>query len=172
MIAMALACSPRLLIADEATTALDVTIQAQVLELMKSLTERMGTAVLLITHNLGVVARYADRVEVMYAGKIRESAAADDLYSRPAHPYTRALLDSVPRMDRPMDQRMQTIRGEAPDPTMMPTGCSFRPRCDYAVTRCEAEDPALESVGGMHLSACWEADRVLNSGGTGAGTAR
>lgn len=160
MIAMALSCSPRLLIADEATTALDVTIQAQVLELMKSLTEQMGTAVLLITHNLGVVARYADRVEVMYAGKIRESASADDLYENPAHPYTRALLDSVPRMDRPMESKLKAIRGEAPDPARLPSGCAFRTRCAYAHGRCEEEDPAPIAVTGDHLSACWEAERV------------
>jgi len=171
MIAMALACSPRLLIADEATTALDVTIQAQVLELMKSLTERMGTAVLLITHNLGVVARYADHVEVMYAGKIRESAEADALYSHPAHPYTKALLDSVPRMDRPMDEGLLTIRGETPVPTMLPAGCAFRPRCDYAVARCEVEDPGLARVDGEHLSACWEAGRVFTGGESRTGTA-
>ena len=161
MIAIALSCNPRLLIADEATTALDVTIQAQILELMKDLTERFGTALLLITHNLGVVARYADRVCVMYAGKIREMAPSEELYGNPKHPYTLGLLGSVPRLDARRDTgKLTQIPGDVPDPTRMPTGCAFHPRCDYAVERCSVEDPWMEEVGTGHVAACWERERV------------
>ena len=161
MIAIALSCNPRLLIADEATTALDVTIQAQILELMKDLTERLGTALLMITHNLGVVARYADRVCVMYAGKIREMGPSEELYSNPRHPYTLGLLGSVPRLDAPRESgKLTQIPGDVPDPTQMPTGCAFNPRCDYAVERCSDEDPWMEEVGEGHVAACWEWERV------------
>ena len=157
MIAIALSCNPRLLIADEATTALDVTIQAQILELMKDLTEQFGTALLMITHNLGVVARYADRVCVMYAGKIRESAPSEELYGNPRHPYTLGLLGSVPRLDAARESgKLTQIPGDVPDPTMMPTGCAFHPRCDYAAERCTQEDPQMEEVGTRHAAACWE----------------
>ena len=161
MIAIALSCNPRLLIADEATTALDVTIQAQILELMKDLTEQFGTALLMITHNLGVVARYADRVCVMYAGKIRESAPSEELYGNPRHPYTLGLLGSVPRLDAARESgKLTQIPGDVPDPTMMPTGCAFHPRCDYAVERCTQEDPQMEEVGTRHAAACWEWEGV------------
>lgn len=161
MIAIALSCNPRLLIADEATTALDVTIQAQILELMKDLTERLGTALLMITHNLGVVARYADRVCVMYAGKIREMAASEELYGNPRHPYTLGLLGSVPRLDAPREAgKLTQIPGEVPDPTFLPTGCAFHPRCDYAVALCGVEDPGVEEVGEGHGVACWEWEGV------------
>jgi oligopeptide/dipeptide ABC transporter ATP-binding protein len=146
MIAIALSCNPKLLIADEATTALDVTIQAQILELMKDLTERLGTALLIITHNLGVVARYADRVNVMYAGRIREMGVADDIYGTPKHPYTVGLLNSVPRLDRELGERLLPIRGEIPDPQNLPPGCAFMPRCEWAVDHCALQDPPLLDV--------------------------
>ena len=164
MIAIALSCNPRLLIADEATTALDVTIQAQILELMKELTERLGTALLMITHNLGVVARYADRVCVMYAGKIREMAPSEELYGNPRHPYTLGLLGAVPRLDaRRESGKLTQIPGEVPDPTILPGGCAFHPRCDYAVALCGVEDPGVEEVGEGHGVACWEWEGVVKS---------
>ena len=161
MIAMALACEPKLILADEPTTALDVTIQAQILELMQSLSKRMGVAMLIITHNLGVVARYADRVNVMYAGKIIERATAAELYANPRHPYTLGLLHSVPRLDEPIRERLVPIEGQPPDLTRLPAGCSFTPRCAYKVARCEERSPALETVAaGGHVAACWESERV------------
>ena len=161
MIAIALSCNPRLLIADEATTALDVTIQAQILELMKDLTEQFGTALLMITHNLGVVARYADRVCVMYAGKIREMGPSEELYGNPKHPYTLGLLGSVPRLDMQREAgKLTQIPGDVPDPTRMPSGCAFHPRCEYAVVRCADDDPGMELVGEGHVAACWERERV------------
>jgi len=160
MIALALSCNPKLIIADEPTTALDVTIQAQILELMKDLTKRLGVALIIITHNLGVVARYADRVYVMYAGKIVEGGTASDIYHRPRHPYTLGLLRSVPRMDRPRGNRLIPIEGQPPDLTREIAGCAYRPRCNFAVERCEQEVPSLESVGGSHTSACFERNRL------------
>ena len=157
MIAMALACNPSLILADEPTTALDVTIQAQILELMRDLSRRLGVAMLIITHNLGVVARYADRVNVMYAGRIIEKAAAAELYSNPRHPYTLGLLRSVPRLDEPRRARLDPIEGQPPDLTRLPEGCAFAPRCAYQVARCQTAAPMLESVGAAHSSACWEA---------------
>ena len=162
MIAMALACNPSLILADEPTTALDVTIQAQILELMRDLSRRLGVAMLIITHNLGVVARYADRVNVMYAGRIIERASAAELYSNPRHPYTLGLLRSVPRLDEPRRTRLAPIEGQPPDLTRLPPGCAFTPRCAYRVERCEREAPALEPVGGLaHVSACWESSRLV-----------
>ena len=160
MIAMALACNPSLVLADEPTTALDVTIQAQILELMRSLSKRLGVAMLIITHNLGVVARYADRVNVMYAGRIIERATADELYANPRHPYTLGLLHSVPRLDEPRRARLQPIDGQPPDLTRLPPGCSFAPRCAFRVARCDKEVPPLETVGDAHVSACWEWSRL------------
>ena len=160
MIAMALACEPKLIIADEPTTALDVTIQAQILELMKELTRRLGAAQIIITHNLGVVARYADRVNVMYAGRIVESGAARDIYYHPRHPYTRALLRSVPRMDQARKDRLDPVQGQPPDLTRLPSGCAFRPRCRFAVARCAVTAPALSASSNGHLVACWEQARV------------
>ena len=142
MIAIALACDPKLIIADEPTTALDVTIQAQILELMKELTRRLDVALIIITHNLGVVARYAHRVNVMYAGRIVESGAAADVYHNPRHPYTMALLRSVPRLDRPRQARLDPIEGQPPDLTRLDAGCSFRPRCRFAVEACAAAQTA------------------------------
>ncbi|MGH8686318.1 MAG: ABC transporter ATP-binding protein [Burkholderiales bacterium] len=161
MIAMALACNPKLILADEPTTALDVTIQAQILELMRDLSRRLGVAMLIITHNLGVVARYADRVNVMYAGRVIERGRAADLYADPRHPYTLGLLRSVPRLDEPMRAKLDPIEGQPPDLTRLPPGCAFAPRCAYRVDRC-IEVPALEPrAGAGHLSACWEAARLV-----------
>ena len=155
MIAMALSCDPALVLADEPTTALDVTIQAQILELMKSLSRRLGVAMLIITHNLGVVARYADRVNVMYAGKIVEQGTAREIYANPRHPYTLGLLRSVPRLDEPRRARLQPIPGQPPDLSRLPVGCSFAPRCAYVVDRCREQQPPLEEVADAHVSACW-----------------
>ncbi len=160
MIAIALSCNPKLLIADEATTALDVTIQAQILELMKNLTEQFGTAVIIITHNLGVVARYADRVNVMYAGKIRETGRSDEIYENPKHPYTVGLLNSVPRLDVPADKKLEPIQGDVPNLMALPEGCAFRDRCDWAADQCALEDPPIEEVYPGHGSACWESEKV------------
>jgi len=155
MIAMALSCNPKLLLADEPTTALDVTIQAQVLEIMARLSRELGTAVVIITHNLGVVARYADRVNVMYAGRIVETATAAELYARPRHPYTIGLLKSVPRLDQSKKDRLVPIDGVPPDLVHRPTGCSFAPRCQYKIEKCLTDDPPLQPVGDKHESACW-----------------
>ena len=155
MIAMALACDPALILADEPTTALDVTIQAQILELMKSLSRRLGIAILMITHNLGVVARYADRVNVMYGGKIVERASAREIYANPRHPYTLGLLRSVPRLDEPRRAKLQPIPGQPPDLSRLPVGCSFAPRCAYGVDRCREQVPPLDEISAEHLSACW-----------------
>jgi len=156
MIALALSCKPKLIIADEPTTALDVTIQAQILELMKDLTKRFGVALIIITHNLGVVARYADRVNVMYAGKIVESGTAADIYHRPVHPYTLGLLRSIPRMDRPRGERLIPIEGQPPDLTREIAGCAYLPRCSFAVEHCARKAPPLETVATGHTSACFE----------------
>jgi oligopeptide/dipeptide ABC transporter ATP-binding protein len=147
-------------LADEPTTALDVTIQAQILELMKDLSRRLGIAMVLITHNLGVVARYADRVNVMYAGKLVEQGRARDIYARPHHPYTMGLLRSVPRLDEPRKAKLQPIDGQPPDLTRLPSGCAFAPRCRYAIARCQNEIPPLMDVGTEHSSACWVAEQL------------
>ena len=161
MIAMALACNPSLILADDPTTALDVTIQAQILELLRDLSRRLGVAMLIITHNLGVVARYADRVNVMYAGRIVERATARELYANPRHPYTLGLLKSVPRLDVPRRQRLDPIVGQPPDLTRLPPGCAFGPRCAFRVVRCGVEVPPLVPVDRPgHVSACWEVERV------------
>jgi oligopeptide/dipeptide ABC transporter ATP-binding protein len=164
MIAMALACNPSLILADEPTTALDVTIQAQILELLKDLSRRLGVAMLIITHNLGVVARYADRVNVMYAGRIVERGTARELYANPRHPYTLGLLKSVPRLDVPRRQRLDPIVGQPPDLTRLPPGCAFGPRCAFHVERCVVEIPPLRPLGaGGRVTACWEAERVVKT---------
>jgi oligopeptide transport system ATP-binding protein len=155
MIAMAISCNPRLILADEPTTALDVTIQAQILELMRSLTTQLGMALILITHNLGIIARYASRVIVMYAGKIAETGEARQIYADPRHPYTLGLLRSVPRLDEPEGTKLETIDGMPPDLIDMPEGCRFAPRCKYAIDRCLQETPQLMATEGTHLSACW-----------------
>jgi oligopeptide/dipeptide ABC transporter ATP-binding protein len=155
MIAMGLSCNPDVLIADEPTTALDVTIQAQILELIGNLQREFDSAVVLITHDLGVVAEVADRVAVMYAGRIVEYADVGELFRAPQHPYTWGLLGSISRLDRPRQRRLAAISGQPPSLVSLPAGCSFRPRCPYAFDRCRAERPALEARSGSgHLDAC------------------
>ena len=163
MIAMAVACDPKLIIADEPTTALDVTIQAQILELMKNLTREMGVAMIIITHNLGVVARYADRVNVMYAGKIVESGSAEEIYHHPRHPYTLALLKSVPRLDLPRGGKLDPVDGQPPDLARLDDGCAFRPRCKFATDGCAKGVPELGEVRDKHWSRCFEQDAVIKS---------
>lgn len=160
MISMALSCNPNLLLADEPTTALDVTIQAQVLEVMARLSRELGTAVIIITHNLGVVARYADRVNVMYAGKIVESAGAKEVYGKPLHPYTVGLLKSVPRLDEERRSKLEPIEGTPPDLVNMPPGCSFYPRCTHRTDQCATEMPALAEAEERHTVACWNWQQV------------
>ena len=160
MIAMALSCNPRLIIADEPTTALDVTIQAQILELMQELAREFGTAMVIITHNLGVVARYASRVVVMYAGKIVETGSALDIYHNSKHPYTLGLLGSVPRLDATERAKLEAIEGLPPDLIDLPAGCSFAPRCRYAYERCSQETPELMGVGDGHEAACWRSSEL------------
>ena len=156
MIAMALACDPRLLIADEPTTALDVTIQAQILELMRLLRAELGTAIILITHDLGVIAELADDVIVMYAGKVVERCAAERLFAEPQHPYTIGLLGSIPRLH--LEQaRLSAIEGVVPDPVAFPQGCRFHPRCPFAVDKCRTEVPPLVKLSENHEAACWRA---------------
>ena len=156
MIAMALSCRPKLLIADEPTTALDVTIQAQILDLLQDLQRRLGMAILIITHDLGVIAEVADDVLVMYAGKIVESAPVDALFSDPQHPYTIGLLGSIPRLDVERE-RLATIEGTVPSSNHQPKGCRFSPRCPFADRRCHEEPPALREIGEGHHVACWKA---------------
>jgi peptide/nickel transport system ATP-binding protein/oligopeptide transport system ATP-binding protein len=155
MIAMALACQPRVLIADEPTTALDVTIQAQILELVKDLRRDQGMGIIWITHDLGVVAGIADRVMVMYGGKIVEHALVKDLFRHPRHPYTRALLAAIPGVEAEPDSRLHTIGGQPPGLTEKPTSCSFAPRCERAFNRCRVECPPLVEVSSSHQVACW-----------------
>jgi len=155
MIAMALSCNPQLLIADEPTTALDVTIQAQIIELVKQLKDEIGMAVIWITHDLGVVAGLADRVNVMYAGYIIESADVKDIYGHPRHPYTMGLLSSIPRLDAERKSKLKPIEGLPPDLIGMETGCPFAPRCDYTIDRCLEENPTLETIARGHTVACW-----------------
>jgi oligopeptide/dipeptide ABC transporter ATP-binding protein len=165
MIAVALTCEPRLIIADEPTTALDVTIQAQILELMTGLTRRLNVALIIITHNLGVVARYARRVNVMYAGRLVESGPAAAVYHDPRHPYTMALLRSVPRLDRPRQARLDPIEGVPPDLTRLDQGCSFRPRCRFAVEACALSKPPLMPAGAPgQLSACFRSHELALDG--------
>jgi peptide/nickel transport system ATP-binding protein len=156
MIAMALSCKPKLLIADEPTTALDVTIQAQILDLMRTLRAETGTAIILITHDLGVVAELADDVAVMYAGRIVERAGVDALFAEPQHPYTVGLLGSIPRLDIEQD-RLAAIEGQVPNPLAPVAGCRFHPRCPFAIERCRRDDPPLLDLGNGHQSACWRA---------------
>jgi oligopeptide/dipeptide ABC transporter ATP-binding protein len=154
MIGIALACKPELLIADEPTTAVDVTVQAQLLELIDGLRRQFGTSVIYITHNLGLVARYVDRVNIMYAGRIVESARTEEVFANPIHPYTRGLLASVPRLDTSRDTDLIPIPGQPPDLTQLPAGCAFQPRCTRAQERCRVERPALVRLG-SHCVACF-----------------
>ena len=155
MIAMALSCAPSLLIADEPTTALDVTIQAQIVELVTRIRDSLHTAVIWITHDLGVVAGIADRVIVMYAGFIVEEANVDDLYDFPSHPYTVSLIAALPRVDRRRDQRLKSIPGSPPNMLVEPRGCPFAPRCEFVLDKCRQENPTLINVGTNHTAACW-----------------
>ena len=166
MIAMALSCNPRVLIADEPTTALDVTIQAQILDLMRELQETFGTAIILITHDMGVVAENADRVVVMYAGRKVEEAPAEVLFDQPGHPYTKGLLGSIPHLDTAARvdtgrARLNEIKGMVPSLFNLPEGCSFAPRCGLASAHCQAETPVLEQHRPGHWIACWHADKLL-----------
>jgi peptide/nickel transport system ATP-binding protein len=160
MIAMALACEPKLLLADEPTTALDVTIQAQILALLRDLQRRFSMSLLLITHDLGVVAENAETVLVMYAGRIVEQAPVRDLFARPAHPYTRGLLDSIPRPGGPMGRRLRAIEGIVPDLRALPPGCRFADRCPMRVEQCNRQEPDLLPVGPDHSSRCWRSGEV------------
>ena len=167
MIAMALLCNPKVLIADEPTTALDVTIQAQILELMKGLQERHGTAILLITHDLGVVAGMSDRVNVMYAGRLVESASTAPLFDAPCHPYTIGLLGSVPDLTGPAGDDLYSIPGQPPDLAELPAGCAFAPRCSRAADACSEAVPATIEPAPGRLSACLEAEALAKEGGAG-----
>jgi len=158
MIAMALVCKPDLLIADEPTTALDVTIQAEILDLLADLQREFNMAILLITHNLGVVAGMAERVVVMYAGKVVERAPAERLFANPKHPYTICLFRSVPRLDTAIRARLETIEGVVPSPNNWPTGCRFHDRCPRATDKCVREEPPLEEKSAGHMAACWRAE--------------
>ena len=162
MIAMALSCRPKLLIADEPTTALDVTIQAQVLDLMRSLREETGTAIILITHDLGVIAELADDVVVMYSGRVVERAPVAQLFAMPHHPYTIGLLGSIPKMHGEQD-RLNAIEGQVPTPMSQVTGCRFAPRCPFAVAQCKEEMPPLREVSAGHEAACWRAPLELSA---------
>ncbi len=157
MIAMALSCRPSILIADEPTTALDVTIQAQILELMLEMREKFSTAIILITHDLGVIAETAERVIVMYLGRIVEKAGVRDLFERPAHPYTRGLLEAIPKLQSPSRQRKKlfNIPGTVPNPIDSPAGCKFHPRCNHAMDICHRKEPELFPVSANHFSRCW-----------------
>ncbi|PZN06662.1 MAG: dipeptide ABC transporter ATP-binding protein DppD, partial [Bacillota bacterium] len=164
MIAMALACHPKLLIADEPTTALDVTIQAQILDLMRRLKEELGMAILLITHDLGVVAEMAERVVVMYAGRVVEEGDVYSVFRNPVHPYTEGLLRSIPRLDEDRE-RLPAIEGTVPSPGQMPRGCPFHPRCPYATDTCREVEPRLEQLGEGRYAACHlAAERLAGEG--------
>jgi oligopeptide transport system ATP-binding protein len=164
MIAMALSCNPKLIIADEPTTALDVTIQAQILDLMRSLQSERDTGVIMITHSMGVVAGMADRVQVMYAGSIVETASTEEIFANPRHPYTVGLMKSIPRLDARERERLEPIRGLPPDLIDLPDICPFVPRCDYAREKCEQKRPPLLDVGPDHRSACWFWEEVTKDG--------
>jgi oligopeptide/dipeptide ABC transporter ATP-binding protein len=155
MIALALACKPDILIADEPTTALDVTIQAQILDLIKKLQTETGMAVIFITHDLGVIAETCEDVVVMYAGKVAETACVTELFKNPKHPYTRGLLDSIPRLETPRKTKLNIIKGMVPSLYELPSGCRFRNRCPDAMEVCETQPPSLRSVGEEHFAACY-----------------
>ncbi len=161
MIAMALACDPALLIADEPTTSVDVTVQAQLLEVINNLRTQFGTAVIIITHNLGVVARYADSVNVMYAGRLMETGPTDAIYNEPKHPYTVGLIASVPRLDLPRQRNLSVIEGLPPNLARLAKNmCPFSPRCKMAIAKCREQRPELEQVGKDHMSACFRSSEV------------
>ncbi len=166
MIAMALACSPSLIIADEPTTALDVTVQAQILDLMRELKQKLNSSILMITHDLGVIAGFADRVAVMYAGQIVEQSPVNDIFYHPSHPYTKGLLESVPRVDIDATitgkSRLKTIEGVVPDPLHFPSGCRFHPRCPIVIDKCKTDIPQLEEIAPTHFSRCFLAKDLFN----------
>ncbi len=162
MIAIALSCEPDLIIADEPTTSLDVTIQAQILDLMQTLTRERDMALLLITHNLGVVARYVERINIMYAGRIIEHGASTEIFEKPSHPYTIGLLNSIPRIDRDTRSSLDPIPGQPPDLSRLPVGCHFAERCRHAVDRCEREFPRTVEIEPGHRSACWVAEQLFS----------
>jgi peptide/nickel transport system ATP-binding protein len=163
MIAMAMSCNPKILIADEPTTALDVTIQAQIFGLMDKLKSEHHTAIMLITHDMGVVAELADEVAVMYMGNIVEAGTVDDVLRRPRHPYTRALLDSIPVLGRGRNQDIKSIRGATPDPYDRPVGCQFAPRCDFASDACK-QMPSEDFVNDTHRVSCWAHKEIAQNG--------
>lgn len=161
MIAMALVCNPEILIADEPTTALDVTIQAQILDLMNKLKKEIGTSILFITHDLGVVAEVCDQVVVMYCGRVVEKGSVYDIFDNPSHPYTEGLLNSIPKLGEHVEE-LESIPGNVPNPKYMPKGCKFAPRCKYAFDRCREEEPGFTDLGNGHQSRCW---RCVKEGG-------
>ncbi len=163
MIAMGLSCNPSVLIADEPTTALDVTIQAQIVELIKQLQEKLGMAIIWITHDLGVVAGMVDKVAVMYAGYIVEYGPVHDVYRKHAHPYTLGLLESIPVIDASKKHRLASIEGLPPDLLQEPTSCPFAPRCPYVIDKCRAENPPLMAAGPNHYAACWRWEEVIGA---------
>jgi oligopeptide transport system ATP-binding protein len=165
MIAMGLSCNPSLLIADEPTTALDVTIQAQIIDIVKRLKSELGMAIIWITHDLGVIAGMADRINVMYAGYIVETASNKEIFSNPLHPYTVGLLGSIPRLDESRKEKLTPIDGLPPDLVNMPTGCPFYDRCRFRSQKCLEENPPLLSVGVRHWSACWHWEDVREQRG-------
>ncbi|MCX7626641.1 MAG: ABC transporter ATP-binding protein [Candidatus Sumerlaeaceae bacterium] len=166
MIAMALACDPDLLIADEPTTALDVTVQAQILTLLENLCEEFDSSILLITHDMGIVAEVCDRVAIMYAGQIVETAEVDELFDRPLHPYTRGLLRSLPKIDAPATKsKLYSIPGSVPDPLRFPPGCRFHPRCEFATEECRKLMPEFAAIDGRHLVQCWHWERIEKAEG-------
>ena len=162
MIAIALSCEPDLIIADEPTTSLDVTIQAQILDLMQTLTRERNMALLLITHNLGVVARYVERINIMYAGRVIEHGSATEIFEKPSHPYTVGLLNSIPRIDRDTRSSLDPIPGQPPDLSRLPVGCHFAERCRHVVDRCEREYPRTVEIEPGHRSACWVAENIFS----------
>ena len=164
MIAMGMSCEPKILLADEPTTALDVTISAQIFDLMNGLKKEHGTAIMMITHNMGVVAEMADEVAVMYMGNIVEYGRVEDVFTNPAHPYTKALLRSIPVLGKGKNQQLEPIRGVTPDPFNRPKGCQFCPRCDYACKRCETEMPPEEWVSEGHYTRCFQHKEVMADG--------
>ena len=164
MIAMGMSCEPKILLADEPTTALDVTISAQIFDLMNNLKKEHGTAIMMITHNMGVVAEMADDVAVMYMGNIVEYGKVEDVFTNPAHPYTKALLQSIPVLGKGKNQQLEPIRGVTPDPFNRPKGCQFCPRCDYACEKCETEMPPEEWVTEGHYTRCFKFREVIGSG--------
>ena len=164
MIAMGMSCEPKILLADEPTTALDVTISAQIFDLMNDLKKEHGTAIMMITHNMGVVAEMADDVAVMYMGNIVEYGKVEDVFTNPAHPYTKALLQSIPVLGKGKNQQLEPIRGVTPDPFNRPKGCQFCPRCDYACEKCETEMPPEEWVTEGHYTRCFKYREVIGSG--------